>query len=271
MVNLATLKSIVKAVSQLGASSGIRAGMCVIGNHKTGKSLEGHRCPMMRQVADGHLKSPLCPSCYAVACLNNHPCTRAYLEREDQAPDEIIMAAAGMGNRLAGYPVFPGERLRCYGLTDFRPEHFPMLEALSKVYRLDIISKTLWMGDRKWLLAVAKLPGVNVSLSFNKEVPHWSERLKACQKFVRDNGLKAASFNYTYISSYRKNGRSEMEDYHRIPGVKVYHTTQHSKERLALEIGNDGVCGILGEDGKRIDTGKDKGSCRNCNFCRMGA
>ena len=270
MVNLETLKSIVKAVSRLGAKSNLRAGMCLIGNGKTGKSLEGHRCPMMKKAADGHLVAPCCPSCYSVACLNNHPSTRAYLEREDQAADEIVMNAAEMGHRLSGYPVYPGQRLRVYGLTDFQPSHLPMLKALSEVYQLDIISKTLWMGPHYLLKAVAELPGVNVSLSFNKEIPNYKERMRECMQYVRQNNLTAVSFNYTFTSNYRKEGRSNIEEYRRIPGIRVFHTTQMSKEPLAEAIGHTGCCGILDENGKRIpDTSKAKGSCRNCNFCRL--
>jgi hypothetical protein len=77
-------------------------------------------------------------------------------------------------------------------------------------------------------------------------------------------------FSVLFNTVNEKTARSEIEEYRRIEGVKVYHTTQHSKEPLAGAIGAEGVCGIFGEDGDRIDTGKDKGSCRNCNFCRMG-
>lgn len=180
------------------------------------------------------------------------------------------MHAAGLGRRLAGFAVLPGARLRVYGLTDFIPGHFPMLRLLSKTYKLDVISKTLWMGNRKWLRKVAKLPGSNVSLSFNRAVPGAVKRLAECQAFVKKEKLRNVSFNWTFTTDFRKTGRSEIEGLRRLPGVSVYHTTQMSKEPLRKAIGDRGVCGIFGEDGKRIDTGKGKGkgSCRRCGFCR---
>jgi len=250
------LKTIARGMEILGRRISVRAKMSILGNRKTGKSLEGQRCPMMKIHPKGYLVAPKCPSCYAVACLNNHPAVRKFIERENMTAGEVVMRAAGFGCSRTGVSVLPGQRLRVYGLTDWSPVHLPMLRTLSKIYKLDVISKTLWMGDRKWLLAVASLPNVNISLSFNKEMPHVTEKMADVREFINKHKLTNVGLNYTFTSSHRFTGKSTIETYRRIPGVAVYHTTQLSKEHLAKVIGDRGVCGILDEKGKRIDTSK---------------
>lgn len=272
---------------KLGIDPNEPSGMVLVGNGKTGKALEsrsmgGKPCPLMKLV-DGHLTAPHCPSCYAVSVLNNYPQVRNSLVEENHSLVQIVAKAAHFDGNLTGKPVFPGERLRLYGLTDFRPDHVKTIKALSKVYKIDIISKTLWHFKpcREFLIELGKIKGICISLSFNKDEAlaklggfgSMDESIQACRAFIHKHDLtKTISLNYTFTTSYRTTGRSEMEPYRRIPGVRVYHTVSKDKNKLAEVIGDAGVCGIFDEAGRRIKffgIGL-KGSCIGCDFCRKG-
>jgi hypothetical protein len=281
------MKKIIESIQSLGIAGTFPSDMVLVGNGKTGKALEGRidggiACPLMQKV-DGHFTSPLCPSCYAVSVLNNYPGVRNLLATQNHSAQEIIMRAAGIeAKSTTGVPIYPGDRLRIYGLTDFRPAHLNILKLLSKVYKLDIISKTLWHFKpcRMLLPELARLPGICISLSFNKKdrlaeiggFESIEESIAACRIFIRQNKLqKSTSLNYTFTTKWREEATSEMEPYRRIPGVRVYHTVSKDKGALAAAIGIKGVCGMFDEIGRPItDFKKAKGSCLGCNFCRKG-
>lgn len=278
---------VIQAVQKLGIDGTVPLGMVLMGNGKTGKSLEGRiesgvACPLMKRIAGNHITSPLCPSCYAVSVLNNYQHVREILTENHTAQD-ILMRAAGMGDRkISGVAIMPGERLRIYGITDFRPTHLPAIKMLSKVYKIDIISKTLWhfKSCREYLTELARLPGICISLSFNKNdrlaqlggFKTTEESIEACRAFIRKHKIgKTTSLNYTFTTLHREIGRSEMEPYRRIPGVRVYHTVSKDKGALAQAIGVKGVCGMFDEVGRLITDFKQfKGSCLGCTFCRKG-
>lgn len=280
------MQGIVNALQRLGAEGTLPTDMVLIGNGKTGKSLEsryesGTPCPLMKKVQN-HLTAPHCPSCYAVAVLNNYEHVRDIL-RQDHSAQDIITKAAHYGcSKISGSPVWPGERLRLYGLTDFRPTHIPTIRMMAKIYQIDIISKTLWHFKtcRAHLIELARLPGICISLSFNKSdglaklggFGSIEESIEACRSFVRKNRLgRTVSLNYTFTTQHREIGRSVMEEYRRIPGVRVYHTVSKNKGALAEAIGMQGVCGLFDEIGRPInDFSKRKGSCLGCNYCRKG-
>lgn len=281
------MKNIIESIQSFGVAGTVQTGMVLIGNGKTGKALEsrvesGVACPLMKKV-DGHMTAPLCPSCYAVSVFNNYPGVRGILTSENHSLQDIIMRAAGIeAKNITGAPVYPGDRLRIYGLTDFRPRHFATLKALSRIYKIDIISKTLWHFKpcREFLPELARLPGVCISLSFNKKdglaalggFKTIEESIAACRTFVRRHKIgNTTSLNYTFTTGYREDGKSELEPYRRIPGVRVYHTVSRDKGALAAAIGVKGVCGMFDEVGRPItDFKKFKGSCLGCNFCRKG-
>lgn len=275
-----------KALVEIGPDCEKQSRMVVIGNGKTGKSLESRivklednkltgGCPLMKAI-NGHVTSPKCPSCYAVALLNNYPGLRNSLTQEMSVYDIIGIAAHShpiKKNKISGIPIFPSDRLRVYGVTDFRPDNMPALRMLAKVYSLDIISKTLWLSpfNREYLLELARLPNVNISLSFNKEIPNWRERLKEMIKFIKNNNIgDTVGLNYTFTSDYRKTGRSNLEPIESIEGVGVYHIVSKDKDKITRALGDESkVCGIFNAEGDRItDLKKDKGSCIGCNFCR---
>jgi len=281
-----SMKKIIDSMQSLGVAGSLPSGMVLMGNGKTGKSLEGRiesgvACPLMKKVGN-HFASPLCPSCYAVSVLNNYSGVRNILATQNHSAQEIILRASGAEGKLTGTAIYPGERLRVYGLTDFRPRHLETLKLLSKVYKLDIISKTLWhfIPCREALIELARLPGICISLSFNKRdklaemggFKTIEESIAACRIFIRKNKLqKSTSLNYTFTTQYRETGRADMEPYQRIPGVRVYHTVSKDKGALAATIGIKGVCGMFDEAGRLIeDFKKNKGSCLGCNFCRKG-
>jgi hypothetical protein len=170
--------------------------------------------------------------------------------------------------------IYPGERLRCYGVTDFHPDNMPTLRILAGIYKLDIISKTLWLLPhcRKYLLELARLPGVNISLSFNKDIPNLEKSMAECREFIRANGLgKVVGLNYTFTTNYRKTGKSELEPIRKIEGVGVYHIVSRDKSKVAAVIGTDKfTCGVFTETGEKITDFKAgvKGSCIGCDFCR---
>lgn len=271
-----------EALRLLGPDCEKTSSMVIIGNGKTGKSIEsGGGCPLMKTVVENgkqHVTSPVCPSCYAVAMLNNYPAVRKVVQEGKHSVYDIILMAANMHptnkSRLSGQPVFPGDRLRLYGCTDFSPMNMGTIRMLAKVYQLDIISKTLWMGDfnRGFLVELAKLPGINISLSFNKALPNWEKSMADTEKFVLDNGIgHSVGLNYTFTTSYRKTLRSEVEPIRDIRGVGVYHITSHDKHKITAEIGAGKVCGVFTEAGKPItefEKGGQKGSCLGCNYCR---
>lgn len=282
------MKNIIESIQSLGIAGTVQTGMVLVGNGKTGKALEGRietgaaACPLMKLV-DGHHTAPMCPSCYAVSVLNNYTNVRNVLGRENHTPQDIILRAAGVEDKkISGVPVYPGDRLRIYGLTDFRPRHLETLKLLSKVYKLDIISKTLWhfIPCRAALIELARLPGICISLSFNKKdklaqlggFKTIEESMSACRSFIRQHKIgRTTSLNYTFTTLWREEGKSEMEPYKRIPGVRVYHTVSKDKGALAAAIGIKGVCGMFDEVGRPItDFKKFKGSCLGCNFCRKG-
>ena len=285
MNTIAKLSTLVfDAIKKLGPDCEKPSGMVLIGNGKTGKSLESAGgCPLMKKV-DNHVTSPVCPSCYAVAVLNNYPQVRKAIETHKHSVYDIILLAAGMHptikTRLSGQLVFPGDRLRLYGVTDFSALNMGTIRQLSKVYKLDIISKTLWMGafNRSMLVEIAKLPNVNISLSFNNALPNAEAMLEDTRKFVIENGIgDVVGLNYTFTTSYRKTGHSEGEKIRNIEGVGVYHITSPNKHKITEALGGDSskVCGVFTETGAYIDKfdfkkeGKRlKGSCLGCNFCR---
>lgn len=259
-------------------------GMVLMGNAKTAKALEsGAGCPLMKKV-DGHMTAPYCPSCYAVAVLNNYPPVRDSLATDNHSLLDIVMKAGHfMASKASGGPVYPGGRLRLYGLTDFRPTNLPAIRMLSQIYKLDIISKTLWhfKACREALPELGRMKNICISLSFNKDVDlarlggfaSIEESIEGARAFVRKYKLqKTTSLNYTFTTNYRDSGRSQMEEYRRIPGVRVYHTVSKDKGALSNVIGEAGVCGLFDEAGRRIPVfGQgSKGSCVNCNFCRKG-
>ena len=279
------MQLVINALQKL-SNADAPTGMVLIGNGKTGKALEGRiesgiGCPLMRKV-DNHVTAPFCPSCYAVSVINNYPGVRGRLT-ENHSFREILMRAAGLGDaNITGAAVVPGERLRLYGITDFRPTHLSAIKTLSRIYKLDIISKTLWhfKSCREFLPEIARLPGICISLSFNKNdklaqlggFGTIEESIEACRAFVRKRKLGATtSLNYTFTTLWREEERSEMEPYRRIPGVRVYHTVSKDKGALAAAIGVKGVCGMFDEMGRLItDFKTKKGSCLGCNFCRKG-
>lgn len=276
------------AIRSLGPDCEKPSGMVLIGNGKTGKSLESSGgCPLMKKVETNgvsHVTSPVCPSCYAVSVMNNYLQVRKTIENSVHSASDIILLAAHMHptitSRLSGQPVFPGDRLRLYGVTDFSALNMKTIRMLSKVYKLDIISKTLWMGpfNRSMLLEIAKLPGINISLSFNKELPNAKKSLADTRKFCLANGIgNVVGLNYTFTTSYRKTGKSAVEPLKQIKGVGVYHITSPDKHKITRAFGGDDskVCGVFTETGAHIDafefkkTGKrQKGSCLGCNYCR---
>jgi hypothetical protein len=282
-------ESVFEAIKSLGPDCEKITPMVLIGNGKTGKSLENSGgCPLMKKVKtdDGntHVTSPLCPSCYAVSVMNNYPQVRRNIETHKHSVRDIILLAAHMHptitTKLSGKPVFPGDRLRIYGVTDFSPMNMGTLKMLSRVYQIDIISKTLWMGafNRTFLLELAKLPGINISLSFNQALKDAEQSRIDTMKFCLANKIgDVVNFNYTFTTSYRKNMKSEGEPIRDIKGVGVYHITSPDKHKISKALGGDDskVCGIFTESGTHIDkfefkkTGKRlKGSCLGCNFCR---
>jgi len=280
------MQLVINALQKIGINGTLPTGMVLIGNGKTGKALEGRiesgiGCPLMKRIGN-HVTAPFCPSCYAVSVINNYPGVRGKLV-ENHTLQDIITKAAGLGdNKITGAAVVPGERLRIYGITDFRPTHLPTLKALSRVYKLDIISKTLWhfKSCREFLPELGRLPGICISLSFNKNdklaklggFDRIEESIEACRAFVRKHKIGATtSLNYTFTTLWRESERSEMEPYRRIPGVRVYHTVSKDKGALAAAIGTKGVCGMFDEVGRLItDFKAKKGSCLGCNFCRKG-
>lgn len=279
------ITNIKKTLSRkFGSEAETPTGMVLMGNAKTGKALEsGAGCPLMKREGK-HFTAPYCPSCYAVAILNNYSLVKDVLDQEDHSVMDIVMRAGHLAaNSLAGAPVYPGGRLRLYGLTDFRPTNLKAIRMLSQIYKLDIISKTLWhfKACRESLPELGRMKNICISLSFNKDsdlaklggFASIEESIEACRAFVRKNKIqKTTSLNYTFTTNYRTSGRSQMEEYRRIPGVRVYHTVSKDKGVLAQAIGDAGVCGLFDESGRRIPVfGQGtKGSCLNCNFCRKG-
>lgn len=265
------------AILALGPDCNIFSNMILLGNGKTGKSIESKTgCPMMPRDKSGKFTSPKCPNCYAASLLNMYKGVQGVLfGPEYNTPAEVIELAANSSNKrkLSGHAVLPGERLRAYALTDFVPGNLPMLRALSKVYKLDIISKTLWHFPkcRELLPEIAALPNVNVSLSFNRVLAdlrgvHVQAMLDECLNFISDNNIgETTGLNYTFT----RQSDGEFEPLHRYYGVGVYHYTSHEKNDLSRVIGDDGVCCIYAEDGsRRKDKDKAKGSCLSCDFCR---
>jgi hypothetical protein len=257
---------LLEAINALGQDAGLR-GMIIVGNGKTGKSLESQKlCPLMTLGADGKMRSAACPKCYSVNILNLRPSAKEFLLNEEQTLQEAMMRAANMdpnGRRVSGLAVMPGDRLRAYGLTDFSPQDMPFLKAAARHYQIDIISKTLWHlpANRPLLNELALLPGINISLSFNRKfMATWDQ----CREFIREQGLSSTtSLNYCFDT--------KEEEYRVIPGCRVYHTTAKHKEKLVTFLGDAaGVCGIFDELGRRINADKKKGSCIGCNFCREG-
>lgn len=288
IVNNLIQTTIRNALSTLGPDCENPSAMVVIGNGKTGKSVENRiaklednklqgGCPLMKAI-DGHVTSPKCPSCYAVALINNYPGLRAKLMETHSVYDIIGLAAHAhpiIKKRCDSDPVYPGDRLRIYGVTDFAPNNMPALRMLARVYQLDIISKTLWLSpfNRQYLVELARMPNVNISLSFNKKIPNWRDRLKGMVQFIRENKIgHSVGINYTFTTDYRETGRSTMEPIESIEGVGVYHIVSKDKHKISRAIGDDSkVCGIFSAEGKRLETfgkGKEKGSCIGCNFCR---
>ena len=272
------------SIRKLGKDADLELGMIVMGNAKTGKALESKGtknhagCPLMHKV-EGVYESPLCPNCYSKNILNAHPPVRNVIESDRvDTPAEAIRLAANSGkSNLTGHSVFPGDILRVYGLTDFIPANMPMLRLMAKTYRLDIISKTLWFVQkfREHIPELAKLPGVNISLSLNKEVaPDVAKVVRDFEAFRAKHKLgKNVSLNYTFSTAWRETGKSDYEPIHRIAGIRVYHYVGKDKTELARLIGDAGVCGLLDEQGERRPAGNTgpHASCRNCNFCRNDA
>lgn len=269
---------------KFGSEAETPTGMVLMGNAKTGKAVEsGAGCPLMKREGDHHT-APYCPSCYAVAILNNYPPLRSVLYGENHSVMEIVLRAGHLiASKTSGTPIYPGGRLRLYGVTDYRPTNIRAIKMLAQVYKIDIISKTLWHFKtcREALPELGRLPNICISLSFNKDeglaklggFETIEESIEACRSFVRKYKIqKTTSLNYTFTTNWRTSGRSQMEPYRRIPGVRVYHTVSKDKNALASVIGDAGVCGLFDEAGRRIPVfGQGtKGSCLNCSFCRKG-
>lgn len=279
------------AIKRLGAKAAQKTPIIIIGNGKTGKSIEGvGGCPLMSKApAGGKVGSPICPSCYAVDVMNNYPQVRKVilggLPSGEQSIEDLILSAAHMNKNdkraLSGSPIYPGDRLRMYGLTDFSPMHMNAIRILSTVYKLDIISKTLHMNafNRSLLLELARLPNINISLSFNSAMNDYEKNMDETRKFILENNIgDTVGMNFTFTSSYKKTGKSEIETIRPIEGVGVYHIVKSDKHSITRAFNGDDskVCGIFTASGQKITAfgkrgGKDKpekGSCEGCTMCR---
>jgi hypothetical protein len=286
------LKSnVVSTIKSLGAKAAQKTPVIVIGNGKTGKSIEGvGGCPLMSKAPEGgKVNSPICPSCYAVDVLNNYPQVRKVvmggLPSGEQSIEDIILSAAHMNKAdkraLSGSPIYPGDRLRLYGLTDFSPMHMASIRILATIYKLDIISKTLHMNafNRSLLVELAKLPNINISLSFNSAMNDYEKNMDETRKFILAHNIgDTVGMNFTFTSSYKKTGKSEIEEIRPIAGVGVYHIVKSDKHSITRAFNGDDskVCGIFTASGDKIKAfgkrgGKskpEKGSCEGCTFCR---
>lgn len=229
-------------------------------NGKTGFSVDFGTCKLMYKDVGGKYKSDWCNGCYAVKLLNLYPAVRAKLENS-QLPSlkdfkDDISKIKSTGLRF----------IRFFSLGDFNdPAEIEYIRAAAEILPVELFSKTLHTQWRHLIPEIAKIPHVNISLSFNKS---WDDNYREnVWLFLKENHLlKNVQLNYTFIGDEQIVFKSYVSVYH--------HTTPTGKMQLKNIFGKNRVCCMRDKDGKEIFGNKSsntKGSCKSCPLCKLPA
>jgi len=229
-------------------------------NTKTsGISVDFRVCQFMNRV-NGVYASKTCKGCYSANIMNVYPILAKKIESlpiQDDTQLALFERSCQIVNNL-----FPSiKKLRFYSLSDFHTGDLPYVEAASKYFVVDIISKTLTLPQNfNSLVKLTNMPNVWVSLSFNKDfIAHLPKIIGYLEKQKPNN----IQLNYTM------NYREENPDDPFFNVFSVLHFKNKYK-RLGIEkftkVTENRICAIIGPDGKPVAA---HGSCDKCHNCHI--
>jgi len=223
-------------------------------NHKTygNVSVDFGVCKLMCR-RNGSYKAKACTGCYSARLMNVYPAMAAKLRRADRVvkrvnidkfeEDILLLKANGI------------KKLRVYAFGDYAPSHLPLIKVIDKHLEVFVLSKTLACFYKKDFAKLSRvLKNGHISISTNSSFGQ--SFITKCMKYIRKHRLKNVQLNYCFFN----------DDYKKIAGIDVYHTTKKDKHALAKVVGTHRTCCMRGHDGKLL---KEKGDafCEKCGLC----
>lgn len=235
-------------------------------NSKTDISIELGVCPLMvrgtNEKGNPTYASPVCPSCYAKILLCVYPGTRNKLESipEDKSHlmDSFIQDLQLL--KILGESQLGGlDRIRFYGISDFKPNNIPFIIETSKVFVCDIISKTLTLPtNEQYLRKLINTPNVWISLSFNKD---WKNELPRIKRILLETKAKNVQLNYC-LHTKEENPTDEWYDQFQV----IHQRDKNNMNAVNLGVDPSRVCCIIDRDGNPTNS---HGHCKNCDKCHV--
>ncbi len=229
------------------------------GNEKTLFSVDSQVCPFMikgpgKKHGDSVYSSRSCPGCYSAKLLNIYGQVRAKIE---SAPKRNLKNLSEFIRDLNLIKMrFPEiKKVRFYALSDFSSKDMPFILAASRIFTVDIISKTLaFPKNQKYLEQLINAPNIWISLSFNQKMKKNLERIHPIIQ-------EANNVQLNYCLNVDKEDASTLGDF------QVLHFQNKKKLSAAQRAGVSlsRVCGILDLNGELCE----KGTCVSCDFCHV--
>jgi len=228
-------------------------------NTKTVLGIDFKVCPFMflgtgKKGPKTVYQSATCPGCYSCNVLNVYGPLRNKLETAPPQTDErLAQFITDLETIKARFPEM--EKLRFYALSDFNPSDMPYIVAASKIFIVDIISKTLTLPQNEnYLKSLRNVPNVWISLSFNSRIMKRFER-------VRNLIWQADNINLNYCLNVNEENIEDFDEF------QIIHMKNDKKLTAARKVGLSltRACGVLDYQGNLIE----KGKCVACNNCHI--
>ena len=228
-------------------------------NTKTVLAVDFQVCPYMflgpgKKGKKTVYQSSLCVGCYSANVLNIYGPLRNKIETAPPQTDErLSQFITDLETIKARFPEM--KKLRFYALSDFTPGDIPYIIAASKIFTVDIISKTLTLPQNEiYLKGLRNVPNVWISLSFNSKIMNRFER-------VRNVIWQADNINLNYCLNVNEENIENFEEF------QIIHMRNDKKLTAAKKVGLSltRACGVYDYQGNLIE----KGKCVACDNCHI--